>query len=142
MSNPTRLEYIDEDVPKSSGWYGWIVFAAAFMIITGAFDFITGLAALIKDDSYFTGGKAGLLTFNYTTWGWIHIVFAVLLILVGLALLRGATWARIVGVGIVALNMIGHFSFSSASPFWSLILIALDATIIYAPIVHGRDLAD
>jgi hypothetical protein len=138
----SQIEYIDEDVPKSSGWYGWIVFAAAFMIITGVFDLITGLAALIKDESYFTGGKDGLLTFNYTTWGWIHIVFAVLLVLVGLALLRGATWARIVGVVIVGLNMIGHFTFSSASPFWAVIAITLDAIIIYALVVHGRDLAE
>ena len=138
----SRIEYIDEDVPKSSSWYGWIVFAAALMIIVGVFDLIEGFAALFKDDTYFTNGKNGLITFNYTTWGWVHIVFAILLILVGLGLLRGATWARILGVIVVGLNMISHFAFSSSSPVWSVVAIVLCLVVIYALIVHGRELAD
>ena len=43
-------EYVDDQ--PNSGWVGWIVFAAIFMIITGAMNAIQGLAALFRDESY------------------------------------------------------------------------------------------
>ena len=124
-----------------TGWVGWIVFAGFFMIINGIFGGLQGLSALLRDQSYFVVGENGLLTFNYTAWGWIHLILGILLIIVGIFLLRGAGWARILAVIIVGVHMIAQFGFISSFPVWGIIMIALDALILYALLVHGREIS-
>lgn len=124
-----------------TGWVGWIVFAAFFMIINGIFGGLQGLSALLRDQSYFVVTDKGLLTFNYTAWGWIHLLLGILLIVVGIFLLRGAGWARILAVIIVGIHMVAQFGFISSYPVWGIIMIALDALILYALLVHGREIS-
>jgi hypothetical protein len=124
-----------------TGWVGWIVFAGFFMIINGIFGGLQGLSALLRDQTYFVVGENGLLTFNYTAWGWIHLVLGIVLIVVGIFLLRGAGWARILAVIIVGIHMIAQFGFISSYPVWGIIMIALDALILYALLVHGREIS-
>jgi hypothetical protein len=133
------VETSSNRVEGPTGWVGWIVFAAVFLIILGVLGIIEGLAALIKDESYFVVNQDNLLTFNFTAWGWIHLIFGIILILVGAALLRGAAWARIVAVIFVSLNLIAQFSFLPAYPVWATIAIAIDIFILYALLVHGRE---
>jgi hypothetical protein len=96
---------------------------------------------LLRDQTYFVVGENGLLTFNYTAWGWIHLVLGIVLIVVGIFLLRGAGWARILAVIIVGIHMIAQFGFISSYPVWGIIMIALDALILYALLVHGREIS-
>jgi hypothetical protein len=124
-----------------TGWVGWIVFAAFFMIINGIFGALQGLTALLRDESYFVVNKDGLLTFDYTSWGWIHLILGIVLIVVGIFLLRGAAWARVLAVILVGLHMIAQFGFLSAFPVWGIITIAVDVVILYALLVHGREVA-
>jgi hypothetical protein len=124
-----------------TGWVGWIVFAAFFMIINGIFGGLQGLSALLRDQSYFVVTDNGLLAFNYTAWGWIHLLLGILLIVVGIFLLRGAGWARILAVIIVGIHMVAQFGFISSYPVWGIIMIALDALILYALLVHGREIS-
>ena len=69
-------------------------------------------------------------------------VYGILLVLVALALFAGQTWARVVAVILVILSAVGQLLLIPAQPWWSLILIAIDVLIIYALIVHGRDLRE
>ena len=124
-----------------TGWVGWIVFAAFFMIINGIFGGLQGLTALLRDQSYFVVTKDGLVTFDYTTWGWIHLILGIVLILTGIFLLRGATWARVLGVILVGLHMIAQFAFLSSFPVWGIVMITLDVLILYALLVHGREIS-
>jgi hypothetical protein len=123
-----------------SGWVGWIIFAAVFMIVIGGMNAIQGLAALFRDEAYWVTLGGSVVTFDVTTWGWIHLIFGILLGLVGLMLMRGSTFARVIGIVVVSLNLIAQFSWATLYPFWSLIAIGLDVAIIYALIVHGREL--
>jgi hypothetical protein len=123
---------------KASGWYGWIAFAAAFMIINGLFGLVVGLAALLKDD-FVVISENSLVTFNVSAWGWIHIIFAIALIAIGYSLFRGETWATMLSVVIVGLHMVAQFTFLTAYPVWAVVVIALDALILWALIVHGLD---
>ena len=124
-----------------TGWVGWIMFAAYFMIIGGVFDIMQGLAALFRDQSYFVVAENGLLTFNFTSWGWIHLLFGLAMIGVGVLLLRGSTFARIIAILLVGLNMISQFAWLGAYPVWGIIALIIDALILYALLVHGREMA-
>jgi hypothetical protein len=66
----------------------------------------------------------------------------VLLVLTALALFAGQTWARIVAVILVILNALGQLLLIPAQPWWSFIMIAIDVLVVYALIVHGRELRD
>ena len=113
-----------------------MAFAAIMLIMVGAFNMIDGLAALLKDEVFVTS-RAGLLVFDLTTWGWINLLFGAALFLIGLALIKGALWARIAAVLVVACNAVGHLAFLSAYPIWSVIIIALDVVVIWALVVHA-----
>ena len=124
---------------ERTGWYGWVVFAGTMMLMLGSFHAVAGLVALFKDE-YFLVGKSGLVVnVDYTTWGWVHIVFGVLVAAAGVALYVGATWARVVAVGVALLSALLNLAFLSAYPVWSAIMIALDILVIYAVTAHGAE---
>ena len=122
---------------KRSGWYGWVVFAGAMMMMLGAFHAIAGLVALFEEE-YFLVGQSGLVvSADFTAWGWTHLLFGVLVAVAGGALFAGATWARIVAVVIAMFSAVVNLAFLSAYPLWSAIMIAVDILIIYAVTTHG-----
>jgi len=126
----------------ATGWVGWILFAAYFMIIRGVFDILQGLAALLRDHDYFVAKTDdALLTFNFTAWGWIHMLFGLAMIGVGVLLLQGSKFGRVVAILLVGLNLIAQFSWVAAYPVWAIIAIAIDILILYALLVHGSELA-
>jgi hypothetical protein len=126
---------------RSTAWTGWVWFAAVMMIMTGSFNVIYGLVALF-DDKYYTLGPQGVLVFDITQWGWILLIFGIVAVLAGIALFRGAMWARVVAVLLAGLNAVGHMVFMSAYPFWALITIFIDVLVIWAVIVHGDEMKD
>jgi hypothetical protein len=64
----------------------------------------------------------------------------VLLVLAGIALFAGATWARVVAVVLAILSAIVQLLLVPVQPWWSFIVIAIDVLIIYALIAHGDEL--
>lgn len=123
-----------------TGWAGWGVFAAVVLLIGGVIDAFHGLQALIGPDTAYFVGDSGWLSIDVQSWGWWHLISGALLILVALALLSGATWARVVAIILVSLNAIGQLTLIAAQPWLSLAVLALDVVVIYALTVHGREL--
>src|SRR3954468_13766026 len=126
------------DAPTA--WTGWVAFGGVMLIMLGAFQIIEGLAALFDDGFYLVRSNGLVVDVNYNTWGWIHTIIGVVGVLAGLGLLAGNMLARVVGVAIAGLSALVNLAFISAYPVWSAILIALDVIVIYAIIVHGREL--
>jgi hypothetical protein len=137
MSPSYESREVSEQV---TGWVGWIFLAAMIMVVSGALNLIQGLTALFRDEAYWVTLGGSVITFNITTWGWIHLVFGILLIVVGFLLMKGSTFARVLGIVLVALNLIAQFSWTTLYPFWSLILVTVDILVIYALVIHGREL--
>jgi len=129
----------DRTSTRSTGWVGWVWFAAIMMIMTGVFSVMYGLVALFKD-TYYTVSSQGLLMFDLTKWGWIFLIVGTLAMIAGIALFSGAMWARITAVLLASINLIAQLAFMSAYPVWAMIAIALDIIVIWAAIVHGDDM--
>jgi len=131
------------DTQKQSGWVGWAVFGGIVLIIAGVFDALFGLAAIIGPSSaYFLTTTGSLWLVDVTGWGWWHLILGLAMVLVGVFVLRGASWARITAVVLVSLNAVSQLATLPVSPWWALTVIALDILVIYALIVHGKALAD
>jgi hypothetical protein len=117
---------------------GLIVFAGAIMVVAGIWQVFSGTAALTHAAIY-DGAPRYVYAFDLTTWGWIQLLTGIASIAVGYALLRGRTWARVVGIGLSAFGMITQFMFIPYFPIWSLLVIALDSMIIWALATYRRE---
>ena len=83
---------------RPSGWaIGWTTFAAFMMIMIGGFHIVAGLVAIVNDEFYAVT-KEYVFQFDATSWGWIHLILGIVVMLAGFALFTGAVWARTVGV--------------------------------------------
>lgn len=112
---------------------GWITFAAVLMVIVGTLDFFEGLIAVIRGHYYVISGNQ-LLVFDMRGWGWVMLIWGVVLALVGLALWGGSEWARWVAVVLIGLNILAQLGWlgATAYPLWTLVIIGLNIIVIYA----------
>jgi hypothetical protein len=128
---------------EKSSMAGWIGFAAIVMLIIGFIDFFQGLIALLKDN-YFVVTPAGFLAVDLTQWGWIMVVWGVLLVLAGLALAAGQGWARWFTIIVVGINFFAQLGFlgNSQYPLWALTALALNVVVLYALTVRWNESKD
>ena len=130
----------DKPATEPSGTaVGVTVFAAVMLIMIGVFQGIAALVALVND-TFFVVGEEYLFKFDVTTWGWIHLLVAILLVAAGVFLFRGALWARIVGVIVATISAVVNFAWLPWYPIWGAIMIAVDVFVIWALTAHGRDI--
>jgi hypothetical protein len=109
------------------------------LILIGVFHAIAGLSGIIKDDFYAVTPNY-VLKFDVTTWGWIHLIGGIIVALAGFGVFSGKVWARTVGVILAAVSALVSFAWIPLYPIWSIVLIAIDVTVIWALTVHGRDI--
>ena len=118
---------------NSRSMAGWIGFAGILLLVVGAIDFMQGLIALFEDE-YYVVTQSGFLAGDLTAWGWIMMIWGVLLVLGGLGLLSAQGWARWFAIVVVCLNFIAQLGFlgNSQTPIWSLTVVALNIIVLYA----------
>jgi hypothetical protein len=121
---------------------GWLVFAGVMMMLVGSFHIIDGLVALFKDEVYLVRPDGLVVNVDYTAWGWVHLLFGILLVAAGAAVFSGRVWGRTIGVIAATLSAVLNFAFIPAYPVWSTLIIAIDVIVVYALIAHGGELRD
>jgi hypothetical protein len=126
--------------PDPTAWTGWVVFASFMMIMVGSFQAIEGLVALFDDGWYHVTRNGLLVEADYTVWGWTHLLLGALLIVAGVGVLAGNTVARAVAVVLAAISALVNLAFIEAYPIWAVLIITIDVLVIYALVVHGREL--
>jgi hypothetical protein len=124
---------------QATAWVGWIVFSGILMIMLGMFQALMGVVALFKDEFYLVARNGLVLSLDYTTWGWIHLIIGIVAVLTGFGVLLGQMWARVIGIILAVVSAVTNVVFIAAYPIWSTIVIVIDILIIYALSVHGRE---
>lgn len=130
MSQEVRATRRDPSVKQGLA-AGTSVGAAIILATLGVVSVLQGIAA-VAEDEIFVVGLAYTYEFDVTTWGWIHIVVGALMILIGVALMTGTTWARVTAIVIAAISVIANFLWLPYYPWWSILIIALDIVVIWA----------
>ena len=125
---------------NSRSMAGWIGFAGILMVLLGGLSVFQGLIALLEDD-YYVPTQAGYLVFDITGWGWIMLIWGIVLVLVGLALMNGASWARWVSILLVGVNVFGQLGFlgNTNDQVWLLITLTLNIIVLYALVVRWHE---
>jgi hypothetical protein len=117
---------------------GLTLAAAVLMIISGVWNFMEGLAAVIRG-SFFIVLPNYAYNISITGWGWFHLILGAVVAVAGVALLTNRLWARIIGIIIVSVSMVVNFLYIPYQPVWSIALIALDAAVIWALLASSSD---
>jgi hypothetical protein len=131
----------NEPAPSNySSWaVGWAGFAGIMLVVIGVMDIIQGIVALVED-TFYVVGEEWVFEFDLTTWGWIHLILGVVLVLSGIGIFSGNVAARTVGVIVAGLAAIVNFAWLPYYPVWAIAVIALCIAIIWALTAHGRDI--
>ncbi len=123
---------VSPDHQMSPSWaHGIGFFAGVLLIVGGAFQVIEALAAIVKDE-YLVVTPNYIYTFDVTAWGWVHLLIGLAFVGIGIGLLLGQGWAGIAGIVIASISAVVNFTWLPYSPFWAILLIAIDILIIWA----------
>jgi hypothetical protein len=126
------------DAVEGDRWTGWIAFAGILMIIGGMLQGFYGLVAILNDE-WVVWGNTGAVYLDITQWGWVHLVWGVIMVLAGLGVMSGNVLARTLGVILAAITAVVNFMFIPVYPLWSIIVVVVAIVVIYALVAHGRD---
>ncbi len=124
---------------QSTGWTGWITFAAIMLIIGGSLNLLYGVIAAVNDDWVVFTNRANVYL-DLSEWGWVHIILGGVVVLSGIGLLSGNILARAVAVIVASLSLIANFFFIPVYPLWALTVIVIDILVIWAVTAHGREM--
>lgn len=123
---------------RSSWAVGWTIWAAVWMWLLGFFHVLAGFAALVEDE-ILVATPNYLYALDLTTWGWIHLILGIVVLIAGFSLFNGSVWARTVGVVLAVISIIANFVWLPYNPIWGLLMITANVFVIWALTVHGRD---
>ncbi|MFC5177092.1 DUF7144 family membrane protein [Nocardioides taihuensis] len=124
----------------TSGWVGWVAFAGFMLVLMGTFSVMNGLTAIFREETLRVRKDNLALPADYTTWGWIHIIIGIVVILAGLGCFAGKVWARTVGVVVALITATLNIFYLVATPFLSAGLIFLAFICCLALTVHGSEI--
>ncbi|HUO37331.1 MAG TPA: hypothetical protein VMU34_05570 [Mycobacterium sp.] len=111
---------------------GASVAAGALLLTAAVLTLLEGISAIVNDELLVIRPADYVYRYNTTTWGWIHIVVAILLGAVAIGLILGRTWARVAAIVLACVSIVVNFLWLPYYPVWSIVVIALDIVVIWA----------
>jgi hypothetical protein len=113
------------------------------VVMVGAFNVIDGLVALTQRAVFQDAAGTQLpITNNVKTWGWIVLIWGVLLLVAGFLIFSGNLFGRVIGVFVAGSNAVIQLAFLPHFPLWSFTMILLDVLVIYALVARSGRLVD
>ena len=130
-------------MPAEGFWAGWVGFAGVFMLIMGTVELCEGLIAILRD-RYYAQSPQQIVVFDLKTWGWITLIWGIVVGLTGLGLLARQGWARWVAIVVGSLNFIVQLGFvgSNRYPLWALVTMAVNILVLYALIIRWGEVRE
>lgn len=121
----------DYDSDRGSGL---VAFASVVVAVVGFFNLLDGIAAIARSHVFIAG--VHYVIGNQRLWGWVVMILGILLLVAAGGILTGNPLARWFAVVVVGLNAIGQMFFLASYPFWSILIIVIDITALYALCVY------
>lgn len=115
---------------------GWMVFAWIMLLTAGVLNIIDGIVALGRT-SFWTDYGAVYVYGDLRTWGWILLIWGIVLLIAAASVYRGGQFGRWLGITAAMINVFIQLLFIPAYPFWALFVMVLDVLVIYGLAVYG-----
>jgi hypothetical protein len=116
---------------------GFTAVAGTLMLLAGLWMITVGIVAL-SHGHVFSSAPTYTFRYNIRGWGWTELALGIVVFGAGMCVFLGMAWARYVGAFLAVLSAIANFVFIPYQPLWSIVMIALDAFIIWALLAPRR----
>jgi hypothetical protein len=138
----TQGDYQDQDRDRAPGRHrgavvGFTALAGTLMLLGGLWMITVAIVAL-SHGHVFNTAAAYTFRYNIRGWGWTELALGIVIFAAGMCVFLGMAWARYLGAFLAVLSAIANFVFIPYQPLWSIVLIALDAFIIWALLAPRR----
>lgn len=107
---------------KWNNWWGWAAFGAILMMVVGAFQVISGIWGLFRDE-WIVQGYTGYFIVDVTGLAIWYICIGAVVLLGGLAVVQGSRLGRVIGIIAASLGIISQLFAIPVHPIWSILLI-------------------
>ena len=111
---------------------GWITFAGVTVLVAGAYNALSGIAALSDDDTLTAQAQEVLYGIDLTAWGWFWLIVGVLQLITGGLILARNMWGLWLGVAGASASACMTVFVIFIFPLWGLVVLALDFLILFA----------
>lgn len=115
---------------------GWILFAWVMLLTAGIMNIINGFVALDQTKIWTDYGSIYVYG-DLRTWGWILLIWGIVLVIAAVSVWKGGGFGRWVGIFAAAINLFMQMLFVPVYPFWALFVMLLDVLVIYGLAVYG-----
>jgi len=116
--------------------HGWASFTVLFLFIVGVMNVLWGIAALSAEQNF---SERGLVFSNLDTWGWIVLAIG-LFEMLGAALVHNRhPLGVVIALTVASFGLLAHFVAIGAYPLWSVLMMVMNALILWAVTVHNDE---
>ena len=116
---------------------GWRLFAALVLGIAGIMRLFDAIWAWTYNGPLPENLQNALLGHSLTTYGWIYLVVAIILVGSSVGVMAGSELSRWIGIFAGALLALSATLWLPYYPVWSLTYIAIGVLVLYALAVYG-----
>ena len=114
---------------------GLVTFAAIMMFVAGGFELVWALVEF-ANAAWLSSVTYGTFSGYLWLWAILDLVLAAAIFYAGFDILRGGSFGRLFGVIVACISAVRWFFYIPASPWLSIVAIAVDVLIIYALVAH------
>ena len=120
----------------SSRASGWVLFVGVYLGIAGILNALWGIAALAEKSNF---AEQSLIWSTISTWGWVALIVGVIQIAGALLVAAQRVGGPIIAGFLAFLGLLVNFLSLGAYPIWSVILLVVNALILWATTVHSDE---
>ena len=124
-----------ENLTKRSGWS---TFAGVAALIAGAYNALSGIAALSDDDTLTAQAQEVLYGIDLTAWGWFWLIVGLVQLLTGVLILQRNMWGLWLGVAIASLSALMTVLVMFVFPLWAIAVLTIDFLVIFALLTESE----
>ena len=125
-----------EHVAKRSGW---ITFAGVMALLAGAYNALSGIAALVDDDTLHSQAREVLYGIDLTAWGWFWLIIGLVQIVTGVLILQRNTWGLWLGVAFAGLSAMLTVIVMFVFPLWALAVLTIDFLVLFGLLTQSDE---
>jgi hypothetical protein len=127
---------VAENVAKRSGW---ITFAGLMAVVAGAYNALSGIAALSDDDTLVAQTNEVLYGVDLTAWGWFWLIVGLFQILSGVLIFQRNTWGLWLGVGFASLSAMMTVFVMFVFPLWAIAVLTIDFLVLFGLLTQSDE---
>ena len=115
---------------------GWATFTALFLLLVGVMNVLWGIAALSDEQNF---SERGLLFSGLETWCWVILAIGLFEMLGAALVANRHPFGVVVALTVASFGLLGHFVAIGAYPVWSVLMMTMNALILWAATVHNDE---